>query len=287
MIYRFPYPCDDSEYEECHPHTVKLLPGIYLFQAWGAQGGGINTIPVMGGKGGYASGILKINIPKTFYVYVGHYGSSWNDPDKYAYIGGGKAQTSGGGGGATDFRLELGEHNETKSLQSRILVAGGGGGADYASNILYEGGVGGGVKGGDGSDGKGGDQSSGCGMILGMGESATCNTAAGGGGYYGGEAAKCVEAGRGAGGGSGYVSGHEQCGNHPSNLVFQTPVLIDGNNPFPTIDDISYSILETGHELNGYAKITKLSNLYINSCLKSHSSNFCLYVIYLFFYSKI
>ena len=295
IIYEFPYPCGDSEYELCHPYTKKLFPGVYFFQAWGAQGGGINTIPLMGGKGGYASGILTVRVPTTFYVYVGHYGSSWNDNDKYAYNGGGLAKSSGGGGGATDFRLVNGEHNDTESLLSRVLVAGGGGGADQRDVNTYLGGVGGGVKGGDADNGnaKGGNQyeettSSGTSINgkLGMGGSATCDTSSGGGGYYGGASGSCKGYGTGAGGGSGYASGHDDCQEHSSGVVFQNPVLIDGNNLFPTIDDTTFTKMETGHELNGHAKITLLSRLYINSCSSQHSTHLWILIIVILLYKK-
>ena len=52
MIYsekNFPYLCGE-EYEICRPYTEKLLPGVYFFQAWGAQGGGISYLNTMGGK---------------------------------------------------------------------------------------------------------------------------------------------------------------------------------------------------------------------------------------------
>jgi hypothetical protein len=105
--------------------------GYYKFECWGAQGtGGTNT-----GKGGYTSGILKLNEGDTFYVYVGGqnaYGG-WN--------GGGQTTYGNGGGGATDIRLISGVWNDSTSLISRIMVAGAGGGH------FNEGGAGGGLTG--------------------------------------------------------------------------------------------------------------------------------------------
>ena len=49
----------------CSPYQVELSRGKYLFELWGAQGGGVD-----GGKGGYTSGIISIFYPTTFYVLV-------------------------------------------------------------------------------------------------------------------------------------------------------------------------------------------------------------------------
>ena len=90
--------------------------GYYKFECWGAQGtGGPAT-----GKGGYTSGIKKLNEGDTFYIYVGGQSASggWN--------GGGKSSIGNGGGGATDIRLIPGEWNDQEGLKSRIMVAGAG-----------------------------------------------------------------------------------------------------------------------------------------------------------------
>lgn len=105
--------------------------GYYKFECWGAQGtGGPNT-----GKGGYTSGIRKLNEGDTFYVYVGSQNAAggWN--------GGGKSSIGNAGGGATDIRLVSGEWNNEEGLKSRIMVAGAGGGH------YNEGGAGGGLIG--------------------------------------------------------------------------------------------------------------------------------------------
>ena len=90
--------------------------GYYKFECWGAQGtGGPAT-----GKGGYTSGIMRLNEGDTFYIYVGGqnaYGG-WN--------GGGQTTEGCGGGGATDIRLVSGEWNNEEGLKSRIMVAGAG-----------------------------------------------------------------------------------------------------------------------------------------------------------------
>jgi hypothetical protein len=121
----------DFDYTGDYQVFVAPAVGYYKFECWGAQGyGGTNT-----GKGGYTSGVLKLNEGDTFYIYVGGqsaYGG-WN--------GGGQTTYGNGGGGATDIRLISGEWNNTTSLISRIMVAGGGGGH------YNEGGAGGGLTG--------------------------------------------------------------------------------------------------------------------------------------------
>ncbi len=112
-------------------------------QADGAQGGS-NAIGVVGGLGGTAVGDLTVTPGDTLFVYVG--GTN-------GYNGGGLAGTSpctnaigGVGGGASDVRVG------GQTLNDRIIVGAGGGGAA-------------------------GDRISGCGRGTG---------GAGGGGYYGG-----------------------------------------------------------------------------------------------------
>ena len=112
--------------------------GNYYFQAWGAQGGDVPnaTSPkALGGKGGYAAGSISLTVGQKVYVYVGNAG----------VVGGGATFNGGGsggrgvagaaasGGGATDFRLVKGKWNNPTSLNSRIIVAGGGGGAEYSN----------------------------------------------------------------------------------------------------------------------------------------------------------
>ena len=293
------YPCDS--YSECHPYEEKLWPGVYFFQAWGAQGGGIASVNLMGGKGGYASGYLTLKKPTKVYIYVGHHGSSYSkeDPHKYAYNGVSEPGWSGGGGGATDFRLFGGEDLDSKSLSSRILVAGGGGGGEYYTSHI-KGGVGGGIKGGDAetNGGKGGTQYAGgkAGTEydsgkqgqnddghFGYGGKPVCDTASGGGGYYGGGSGSCVSTGTGAGGGSGYVSGHPDCPLHPSGIFFINPLLLDGSESFPS--PTSINDVEIGHELNGVAKITYVGHVYANSCFHSFKLQFSNVLLIIFILS--
>lgn len=74
------------------------------------------------------------------YIYVGEQGTdAVKGRDSAAtWNGGGLGtwdhaddETSGAGGGATDIRLTSGAWNDSISLASRIMVAGGGGGTSY------------------------------------------------------------------------------------------------------------------------------------------------------------
>ena len=129
--------------------------GFYKFEAWGARGGKARINGSLGGNpgnGGYTSGILRLNEGDIIYVYVGGKGTDAvvgkNSPG--GWNGGGLGtwdnrddETSGGGGGATDFRLVNGDWNDLNSLYSRIMVAGAGGGASWS----YKAGSGGGING--------------------------------------------------------------------------------------------------------------------------------------------
>lgn len=87
------------------------------------------------GAGGYVSGIIYLKAQEKYYFYVGGQKSSFNLVplnDTYVYAS---------GGGATDMRLVKGNTFwDTESLRSRILVAGGGGGAEWPGS---QGGAGG------------------------------------------------------------------------------------------------------------------------------------------------
>ncbi|MDR2082689.1 MAG: hypothetical protein LBP35_03590 [Candidatus Ancillula trichonymphae] len=88
-------------------------------------GGG--TIAAKGGKGGYATGTLHLEVGQKLYMYTGNSGTgdSWNG-------GGARLDANdykNGGGGGTDIRLTNGNWDTSAGLNSRILVAGGGGGS--------------------------------------------------------------------------------------------------------------------------------------------------------------
>ena len=132
----------------------------YLVECWGAQGG--NMDKYSGGKGGYVAGIITLSSGTTLYAYVGGQAQAFNGagisaPSEVSQHFGNS------GGGATDFRLVKGSTwKEFNSLKSRIIVAAGGGGANYRNypvdngNDTYciygegNGGYGGGLTGGKG-----------------------------------------------------------------------------------------------------------------------------------------
>ena len=83
------------------------------------------------------------------YLYIGGSGSYSNYSNQEGgWSGGGKGSKSGAsGGGATDIRLISGSWSDETSLKSRIIVAGGGGGAYAGETYRSVGGDGGGEKG--------------------------------------------------------------------------------------------------------------------------------------------
>lgn len=213
--------------------------GTYLLEVWGAQGGGS-----LGGKGGYSKGKINLSAGQKLYVYVGGTTSGRNG----GWNGGGSTGGAAyGGGGGTDMRFG------GTGLEHRIIVAGGGGGAQAGY-----GGYGGGMFGGDGEDrfgspGRGGSQSSGGSGggqwgTLGQGGSGTTGSdgnygGAGGGGYYGGGGANSDHSlvdDSGGGGGSGYIGGVTEG---------QT---IAGNQTMPAPSGGT----QTGHSGHGFARIT-------------------------------
>ena len=113
-----------------------FLPcGEYLIECWGASGGDRDGL---GGRGAYVSGVLPLYEDTTVYVYVGEQGSI--DNVRKTFNGGGSQnlprasiQYAGSGGGASDVRLINGSWDNESSIQSRILVATGGGGASFYS----------------------------------------------------------------------------------------------------------------------------------------------------------
>jgi hypothetical protein len=193
--------------------------------ARGAQGGnGVIHQPAIailypaGGLGGSATGTFTVTPGQVLYIYVG--GKPTTPTDNVTtgatiaggYNGGGNGIAEftaglfyipGGGGGATDVRL-----NGT-ALTDRVIVAGGGGGSTQRTFVgaAYTGGAGGGPSGGNGlcassGCGAGGTQSTG--HALGIGGNGTVPAAAGGGGgYWGGSGGGAADAA--GGGGSGYI----------------------------------------------------------------------------------
>lgn len=218
--------------------------GTYKIELWGASGG--NSGNITAGLGAYTKGEIKLKKGEKLYLYLGEQGSN----TIYESFGGGGSGGNGGtqlgnsGGGATDVRLVSGSFDNAKSLNSRIMVAAGGGG--IGAGVYSEAGgkgYGGTLIGFDGSYysghgdikqyGKGGTQISG--GIAGINThngtgtnesgsfgkggnsksmSASTGSGGGGGGYYGGGAGGAVSnngSGNGGAGGSSYISGHAGC----------------------------------------------------------------------------
>ena len=241
--------------------------GTYKIECWGASGGGA----VVGlGSAGYVSGVISLTKNQGLFVYTGQQGNLYeNYSSTYMFNGGGYANQKKTnecgccGGGATDIRTTNGSWDNSASLNSRIMIAAGGGGANdnnisdqitssgscaggltgYAGNSgvsrynpyqgrgasQYSGGAGGpsysdAQAGGAGAFGKGG-----------VGGHNTYNTSGntikggsgGGGGLYGGGGSSGLYSGVWhGGGGSSYISGHPGCA--AKELTFSSPVMIDG-----------------------------------------------------------
>ncbi|HEK4597280.1 TPA: hypothetical protein SOK46_002635 [Clostridioides difficile] len=255
--------------------SVKLNPGKYKLECWGASGGAYcaDTWSKCA-KGGYAKGEITLKEEADLLVCVGQsgfekvpYSSSFT---RSGYNGGGKGNGVGNssfkwssfGGGATDIRLPHGSTSwmDSKGLLSRILVAGGGGAtkADITdvNKKSYLGGNGGGTTGGrgfsyDGNFSSGGTQYEGgvCGTLMysgSFGKGGGDNDVGGGGGWYGGAG----ETMYGAGGGSGYAltkDSYKPQGYIPTSKYWlQNVVMTTGGNTT---------------KADGYAKITLLQAL--------------------------
>ena len=206
------------------PYSFKFFPGRYLFELWGASGGGKNP-----GFGAYVSGTLYLKTAKKLHIYIGQKGVNGNN---IAWNGGGRGTTHGSsGGGATDIRTVDGEWDDFESLKSRIIVAGAGGGSQQSS-YLKKAGDAGILSGYDGDRtgntvtiAEGGKQAteakagtgtwSGVNGKFGKGGQGSVNNGngnGGGSGYFGGGggATSYLVVGSGAGGSS-YISGMDKC----------------------------------------------------------------------------
>lgn len=269
------------------------VSGIYKIELWGASGASYDET-YHGGNGGYTDGLIKLNKDTSLYVYVGATNICKEGTTGYsdvAFNGGGLVGDTiwndryfCGGGGATDIRLENANWGNFDSLKSRIMVAGGGGGANwYTEYYSAIGGSAGGLYSYIGSKNfaasnvlNPANQTSG--YNFGKGQSSPTN--GGGGGYYGGTAENWT----GGVGGSSFISGHNGCDAikeestddniihtgqsiHYSGLYFTDTVMIDGNGYKWTTEKGEYTGMPshsdnstmTGNTGNGYARITLVS----------------------------
>lgn len=230
--------------------------GVYKLECWGASGGiGYgNGNPF--GKGGYACGEKEFSKGEVLYIYVGEDGK--NTSTTPAFNGGGKAYGSSGhnggrGGGASDIRYK------GTRLEDRIIVAGGGGGAQSICGFSpTTAGHGGGLNGIQsfnnssryyGACATGGTQSTG-----GTGNRNPINNGSFG---YGAPGAECGAGGGGGwyGGGSCYTAGGGGGSSYIENL--DNALTIDGGSFMPNINDGNKNM--QGKTGNGYVKITRLS----------------------------
>jgi len=200
--------------------TVPACITQITIDAYGAQG----EDPSFGGRGGRASGTLSVTPGQLLFIYVGQSGDNggWN--------GGFSLNSDVLGGGASDVRIG------SNTLQSRVIVAGGGGGRGLSTdgsgctgNVLdFRGGDGGAATGQAAENtlnssfgGQGGTQTAGgaggsgglnTGFSGTLGQGGAPGSSAcghGGGGYYGGggggSSSGCNRSG--GGGGSNYTGG--------------------------------------------------------------------------------
>ena len=201
-----------------HPVPLFLHPGTYLFELYGASGGGSQP-----GKGGFATGVLSLKQSLQVYLYTGGEGSYQDGGGcvEGGWNGGGRSCSTkfpSSGGGSSDVRLIKDDDS------SRIIVAGAGGGSGEGRQTPYygshPGGDGGGYEGGsvkgyssrtnENIYANGGTQSGpGTSFIMKFGNYINSNGKGSkggdgaGGGYYGGGGGFDVTGG---GGGSSYIS---------------------------------------------------------------------------------
>lgn len=275
------------------------VDGYYYIEANGAQGNSSTTGD--GGLGGFTSGYIYLNEGEKLYIYVGARGNTFN--------GGGETTFSEhGGGGSTDIRYfkdtvststDL-AWNSTLGLNSRVMVAAGGGGNSSLMNGS-KGGYAGGLIGGNGTshssvgstyNGYGANQTiggvensnGGSAGVFGIGGSSGIYTdghvgGSGGGGYYGGSGAKWHA---GAGGGSSFISGYAGSNaitsssnrTHTNNtLHYSSKYFIDGNmvsgynsgNGRAIISYVGKTLKRTNDKLNNVR--------YIKDCINGNSAN--------------
>lgn len=224
--------------------------GMYKLETWGAQGGSYSSYK--GGKGGYSYGEVYLEKGTVMYVNVGGNGNEGK-----GFNGGGSMAAQGiFGGGASDVRVE------ENDFLSRIIVAGGGGSASYNWNSH------GGYAGGQNASGYNAGTQTG-GYSFGNGQ--TNHYGAGGGGWYGGG---YVNGNYTPGGGSGYIltgssskpSGYKAPATYNLDLAYSgysnfkaEPGIYAGNQKFVSVN----GDYETGHEGNGYVRISYLDEEFI------------------------
>ena len=282
-------------------YQVELHPNVYFIEVWGASGGGQD-----GGKGGYSSGIIKIEKSIVLYLYVGGKGVVNPNPSstsKGGYNGGGSGApgrlyqgeqlpNGGSGGGATDIRTLPGNWDNPQSLLSRIIVAGAGGGS--CSDYWSKGGSGGGLIAGssnltihqgicNGTQSLGGSQFQG---ELGIGQDAFNATEkskcvyegnGGGGGGYRGGLSQQDDLNTAGGGGSSFISGYNGCNSSSLELKFGLGKLKTGSDFFLSPS----GKLEEGHLGDGAIRITIFRGCFVTYTFRNQNFMSILFVFIL------
>lgn len=272
------------EFEYTGTEQQAILPaGIYKLECWGAQGvtstNNISSTRTYD-KGGYSSGILTLEEPLQLYVYVGgrpYYDALGDKPQSTIYGGwnggGGKYSGSshndnGPGAGATDMCLirsdMIFESNSYRRSQesylSRLIVAGGAGGGrnDYEDCV-------GGYAPSHSINGynKAAGMTSGAHFGYGnVGSSQSDDRSGGGAGWYGGQGNDDSH----GGGGSSFVWSIEHSqyipSNYSVNIKYQLKDIKCLSGKEEQLSPLN--VIEKGHSGNGYARISKISNLEIN-----------------------
>ena len=291
----FKYPCDKTY--ECKPIKLKLHPGSYLFECYGAQGGtglsdGSTSKSHPGGKGAYTSGILNINRYLDVYLYIGGMGESPEYKKKDTILGGWNGGGNGmveilddddsaAGGGSTDIRLVQGPWNDTLSLRSRIMVAAGGSGSVFRTYGAPGGDINGYIINALDSQNFGPSETNQkSGYKFGIGQDGKINGdrhatpySGGGGGYYGGSTrdpllTNEMSYNAVSSSGSSFVSGHKDCiAITKDGLPSESNVHYSGisfQNPmivngFSIFPGFESSSFVEGNEGNGAIRMTILS----------------------------
>lgn len=277
----FAYTGSEQEY-------IAQYRGYYKIEAWGAQGGN----STYGGKGGYTSGVIKLNKGAQFYIYVGGMGpSNATTINVGGYNGGGysgnnSGSNSYGGGGATDIRISNGLWNDATGLNNRIMVAAGGAGT--AAALTTKAGDGGGLIGGNGTSSNSTYNNS-THLPIGSGQIAagfTYETTVRAGSF--GYAIQSNTGGWGGGGGGGYYgggNGHGTTGAGGSSFISGyagVDAITSSTDRTHTANTLHYSNkyfmngkMESGvNEGDGKAKITYLGTYYPKKNTKLNNTRY-------------
>ncbi|VFF95003.1 glycine rich protein [Clostridioides difficile] len=237
---------------EAQPVTLK--PGRYKLECWGACGGKVTSLQKWS-KGGYSHGELTLKKETILYVYIGERSLKVDNVGTFNGGGGGNVK----GGGATDIRLISGECDNSQSLLSRILVAGGGG----AVRVNFAYGNGGGLEGSRGIGETGTYSPGGTQYNGGLGVNTNCSGTFGcGGGYY--DSTIATGGGGGWFGGAGDIYGKSNGGGGSSYVLTKDSYKPAGYIPtseywLENADTITGGGTDDGS--SGKAKITLLQAL--------------------------